>query len=90
MDILRKLLLILGVAALFLPLGCSTPRPYPWSWAHNKRRINVLLSGFENAAESFDRIVLQDYTKFPGRLHKASLDFDRIVFEMDERTLEDL
>ena len=87
---MRKVLLILGGAVLALPLGCSTPRPYPWSWAHNKRRLNIMISGFEDAAVRFDRLILQDYTKFPDKLLQASMDVDRVIFGMDERTIEDL
>ena len=86
----RKLLLLIAAAVIFLPIGCASPRPYPWSWAHNKRRINTVLDGFENAAVSFDRLILQDYREIPDRLMKANSDFDRIVFGMDEQTLEDL
>jgi hypothetical protein len=85
----RKVLLVLGVAALLLPVGCSSPRPYPWSWLHNKRRINVVMGGFEQAAKDFNRLILQDVNTFPDKLLKASMDVDRIVFDMDERTLED-
>lgn len=86
----RKLLLLIAATAVFVPLGCSSPRPYPWSWAHNKRRINTVLKGFENAAIGFDRLILQDYREIPDNLMEANSDFDRIVFDMDEQTLEDL
>jgi hypothetical protein len=86
---LRKILLIIGFAALLLPAGCTSPRPYPWSWSHNKRRLETMGSGFEAAANDFDRLILQDVETFPDKLLKASMDFDRIVFDMDERTLED-
>ena len=85
----RKILLAIGVAAILLPLGCTSARPYPWSWLHNKRRINTMLGGFEQAADDFNRLILQDISKFPDRALQASQDFDRIVFDMDERTLED-
>jgi hypothetical protein len=87
---LRKFLLIVGVAILFLPLGCTSPRPYPWSWSHNKRRINTMADGFVQAGDDFNRLILQDAETFPDHLLQASLDFDRIVFDMDERALEDL
>ena len=87
---LRKILIALGVAGLFLPLGCSTSRPYPWSWAHNKRRVNCMLSGFEQAGKDFNRLILQDVSTFPDKALQASMDIDRIVFDMDERTLEDM
>ena len=86
----RKLLLILGLVAILFPLGCSTPRPYFWGWSYNKRRINTMLNGFEEAASDFNRLVLQDVRTFPDKMLQAQIDFDRIVFEMDERTLEDL
>ncbi|HNR98565.1 MAG TPA: hypothetical protein PKX48_02105 [Planctomycetota bacterium] len=86
----RKLLLLIAAAVVFLPVGCSSPQPYPWSWAHNKRRVNTVLDGFETAAISFDRLILQDYREIPDRLMRAHSDFDRIVFGMDDRTLEDL
>ena len=87
---LRKLLLAVAAVVVILPIGCSSPRPYPWSWAHNKRRVNTMLGGFENAAISFERIFIQDYREFPDKLMEANSDFDRIVFGMDPRTLEDL
>ena len=77
-------------AALLMPLGCSTPRPYPWSWAHNKRRINTVLAGFKRTVVDIDRLILQDITTFPDKLYQANVDFDRIIFEMEERALEDL
>ncbi len=85
----RKILLAAAVVALLLPFGCTSPRPYPWSWAHNKRRVDSMLSGFEQAGESFNRLILQDATTFPDKLLQASMDVDRIVFDMDERALED-
>ncbi len=86
---LKKIFLILALAAVVVPFGCTTPRPYPWSWAHNKRRMNVMLNGFKEAALDFDRLILQDVTTFPEKLYQANLDFDRIVFNMEERSLED-
>jgi hypothetical protein len=86
----RKVVLLLGVAALLLPLGCATPRPYPWSWPHNKRRLNTMMAGFERAGSDFNRLILQDINTFPERALQAYSDFDRIVFDMDERELEDL
>ena len=86
---LRKILFALGVAAVFLPLGCSSPRPYPWSWSHNKRRINTMLGSIGDAAHDFDRLIFQDISTFPDKTFQANLDFDRIVFDMDERALEE-
>ena len=86
----RKILLLAGMLAVFIPLGCTTPRPYPWGWSHNKRRIKTMLSGFEEAASDFNRLILQDINTFPDKMNQANMDFDRIVFDMDERTLEDL
>lgn len=86
---MRKILLGVGVVAILFPLGCSSPRPYPWSWPHNKRRIETVASGFERAAIDFNHLVLQDINELPDNALKAALDFDRIVFDMDERVLED-
>jgi len=65
---LKKILLILSFGALLLPCGCNTPRPYIYSWPHNKRKIQIILDAF----------------------HEAHMDFDRIVFDMEERPLEEL
>jgi hypothetical protein len=89
MEMLKKIILTLAFGALMLPVGCTTPRPVPWSWAHNKRRINTMLEGFRDAAMDFDRLILQDVTTFPDKLFQANMDFDRIIFNMDERALED-
>jgi hypothetical protein len=87
---LRKVLLVVAALVVILPLGCSTARPVPWGWAHNKRLVNGMVDGFENAAVSFDRLILQDYREFPDKLQEAYTDFDRIAFDMEPRTLEDL
>ena len=87
---LRRLSGIAILAGLFFVAGCTSPRPYPWSWAHNKRRINTMLRHFEQAGKDFNRLILQDIETFPDKALQASMDFDRIVFDMDERQLEDL
>lgn len=87
---LRKLLLVVAAVLVVLPIGCSTARPVPWGWAHNKRCINGMINGFENAAIGFDRLILQDYRAIPDKLQEAYSDFDRIAFDMEPRTLEDL
>ena len=89
MEMLKKIILALAFGALLLPVGCTTPRPYPWSWAHNKRRINIVLDGFKETTLDIDRIFLQDITTFPDKLHMANQDLDRIIFGMEERALED-
>lgn len=86
---LKKIILTLAFGALLLPVGCSTPRPYPWSWAHNKRRINTMLNGFHEAILDVDRLILQDYTTIPDKLTQANMDLDRILFNMEEKALED-
>ena len=86
----RRFLLLLAAAVVVFPFGCTSPRPYPWSWSHNKRRINTMLAQFRKAGEDFNRLILQDAETFPDKLLQASMDFDRIVFDMDERQLEDL
>ena len=67
---LRRLFLAVLLGAFVLPVlpGCSTNRPYIWSWPHNKRRV---LTVFED-------------------LHELHMDIDRIIFDMDERPIEDI
>lgn len=53
---LKRLGLLLIVGAMFLPLGCSTNRPYIWSWPHHKRRILTIFEDFHNLHKDIDRI----------------------------------
>ena len=64
---LKKCLLVVAVAALFLPCaGCNTTEPVIWSWPLNKRRILKVADGF----------------------HRLHMDFNRIIFDMEEYPIE--
>ena len=63
----KKLIVLLGLAALLAPVGCSTTEPVSWSWPHNKRRLRKITDGLHQVHEDFDRIFF-DMEPFPVEL----------------------
>jgi hypothetical protein len=61
---LRKLLLVIGLVALFLPVGCNTTEPMPWSWPHNKRRLRAIGRDLHAVHMDIDRIFF-DMEEYP-------------------------
>jgi len=60
----KKLLVVIGLAALVAPVGCNTTEPYIWSWPHHKRRIRTVLEQFHELHEDFDRVIF-DMEPYP-------------------------
>jgi hypothetical protein len=65
-NMLRKLMIALGLVGIVLPLGsgCSTNEPVIWSAPHNKRRVMTVLNGFHRLHMDFDRIIF-DMEEYP-------------------------
>ena len=61
-DMLKTLLLCVGLLSVLATAGCMTTEPTIYSWPHHKRRI---------------RAILDD-------LHEFHVDFDRVMFDMEE------
>jgi len=61
---LRRLLIIAGLVAMFLPCACSTREPVIWSWPLNKRRVMTTLDGFHEMHMDFNRIFF-DMEEYP-------------------------
>jgi hypothetical protein len=61
---LRKLLLAIVGAMMFLPIGCSTTEPVMWSWPHHKRRLQKILHDFHMVHMDIDRIIF-DMEEYP-------------------------
>jgi hypothetical protein len=63
---LRRFLLLLGMAAILLPVGvsCNTREPTIYSWPHHKRRIMTVVNGFHRLHMDLDRIIF-DMEEYP-------------------------
>jgi hypothetical protein len=64
---MKKLLLCVGLLALFLPIGpvgCATKDPTIFSWPHHKRRIRTIFEQFHELHVDIDRIIF-DMEEFP-------------------------
>ena len=60
----KKLVICLGLLALFAPVGCNTTEPVIWSWPHHKRRLRKIASDLHKVHEDIDRIIF-DMEPYP-------------------------
>lgn len=61
---LKRLLAVISLAALFAPVGCSTTEPVIWSWPHNKRRLRAIMEDFHELHMDIDRVIF-DMEPYP-------------------------
>jgi hypothetical protein len=66
-DMLKKLLLCVGMLSVVATPGCMTTEPTIYSWPHHKRRIRAVLDDLHEFHVDFDR-VLFDMEEYPREL----------------------
>ena len=66
-DMLKKLLLYVGILSVLATAGCMTTEPTIYSWPHHKRRIRRILDDLHEFHVDFDRVMF-DMEEYPREL----------------------